>query len=247
MNKNLHSSSRSQSVRRSVFIAMKRRLFLISLAMTVALAGVAMPAEAAVEMFSADYGSAGSPVGLGTTEDLSLGKFDTSLGTLDSITIDLFSENTVQSEIINFTTGNLPYTSTSTTFADTVTALNGLTTSVTASAGPFSGTASARSVTVDGSSTPTSANSSAAVAPGDFPLYEGVGPQTFDVSVLVGEPFIEGSGACLAFAGLGSSYGSVEVIYSYASVPEPGTGWAGFAASVFSGIWGFARLRRSRA
>jgi hypothetical protein len=229
MNKNLHSSSRSQSVRRSVFIAMKRRLFLISLAMTVALAGVAMPAEAAVEMFSADYGSAGSPVGLGTTEDLSLGKFDTSLGTLDSITIDLFSENTVQSEIINFT------------------ALNGLTTSVTASAGPFSGTASARSVTVDGSSTPTSANSSAAVAPGDFPLYEGVGPQTFDVSVLVGEPFIEGSGACLAFAGLGSSYGSVEVIYSYASVPEPGTGWAGFAASVFSGIWGFARLRRSRA
>jgi hypothetical protein len=206
----------------------------------------AIPASAAIETFSADYGSAASPLPLDSSQNVTLGQFNTSLGALDGITIELLSEDTVQTEILNSTAGSLPYTSASTAVPIGVTALNGLTTTVSATAGPFAGTAPPQSVTVDGSSSPISLNSSANVPSSDFGLYEGSGPQTFNVSVLVGEPFIEGSGASLAFAGLGSSYGTVEVIYNYSAVPEPRNTWAGLAALGFCGIVGARRLRRHK-
>lgn len=239
------------------------------LIVTIAGAIAAMPVRAAMETFSAAYGSATSPLPLDGSQNVSLGTFDTSLGVLDSITIELQSEDTVQTEILNLTTESLPYTGASTTVPIGVTALNGLTTSVSATAGPFAGTASAQaatkdgsvssmlfgglvlgatvvSTTVDGSSSPMSLNSSVNVPASDFGLYEGTGPQTFDVSVLVGEPFVEGSGAGLAFAGLGSSYGTVEVIYNYAAVPEPGNLWAGLAALGFCGIVAARHHRRHK-
>jgi hypothetical protein len=225
----------------------KKRPFLILLAIAGALAGAAMPAAAAIEVFSASYGSSGSPLPFGGDQSLSLNKFDTSLGVLTDITIDLYSEDTAESEILNCTPGNLPYSAATTTIPVVITALGGLTTTLSATAGPFSGVAPARSVTVDGGPSPINVSSSVDVALGDFAAYEGLGSQTFDLSVLIGEPFIEGSGANLAFAGLGSSYGSVEVVYGYTSVPEPGNGWAGLVAAGLCGIAVASRLRLSRA
>jgi hypothetical protein len=224
----------------------KTKQFLAHLAVGTAWAGMALSASAAMEMFTADYGSAGSPLQLDASETLSLNKFDTSLGTLEGVTVDLLSQNSVQTEIFNYTSDGLPYSAASTTVPVSVTALNGLSTSTSASAGPFSGVVPAMSMVVDGGSSPIAATSSAAVSPGDLSLYESAGPQTFDVSVLVGDPFVQGSGARLAFEGLGNSYGSVEVIYSYAAVPEPPAAWAGLAATVCCGLAAVRQIRRNQ-
>jgi hypothetical protein len=224
---------------------MRFRHFLAYVAVGMACGIIAMPADAAIETFTANYGTSSSPLPLDTTQSLSLNTFNPALGTLTGITINLYSEDTLQTEIVNMTSGALPYSMAGTTVPITVTALNGLTTSASASDGPFQGTAAGMATTLDGGPPPIAANNSATVPSSDFSLYEGSGPQTFNVSVLVGEPFVEGSGASLLFGGLGNSYGSVEVVYDYSPVPEPATGWAGLAAVISCCGFGAAkRLRR---
>ena len=136
-------------------VIMKIRPFLATLAIAASLTAAAMPAGAAMLIYSANYGSPSSPLPVGGNQNLSLGTFDPSLGTLTGVTISLFSEDIVESEILNFTTGNLPYTAASTAVPVTVTALNGLTTTVTAIAGPYAGMARAQSETVDGELPPS--------------------------------------------------------------------------------------------
>jgi hypothetical protein len=223
---------------------MKFRHTLICFALGAACATIATPVEAAVETFTADYGSSSSPLPLDSTESVSLNTFNPALGALMGITINLYSEDTLQTEVVNLTSGALPYTLAGTTVPVTVTALNGLTTSASATDGPFQGTAPGMATTLDGGPPPIAANNSATVAPGDFSLYEGTGPQTFSVSVLVGEPSVQGTGASLLFGGLGNSYGSVEVVYDYCPVPEPAAGWAGLAAVISCGIAVFNQVRR---
>jgi hypothetical protein len=210
---------------------LRKKSLQVLLAIAACWAGASRPAGAAVEVLSDSYGSRHSPLTAGESEELSFGTFNTSLGTLESITIDLFSHDTVRTETRYFTTCTEPYRDSRATIPITVTALDGLAFTTFATAG---------------SSRPVRSDASVNVPLGDFSLYESSGPQTFDVSVAVGEPFIHG-GSGPTFEGTGTSYGTVDVIYTYSPVPEPPTGWAGLAATTVCGIGAVQRIRRNRA
>ena len=186
-----------------------------------------------------------SPLADGDNENLTLDKFDPSLGTLTGITLTLISHDTIESEVIDLTGQNQAYSDATATLPVTVTALDGLTATATGAAGPFSGVATRPqfSTTVAGTSQVT-AITSANVASGDFILYEGAG-KTFDVNVLVSDGVYSGSsiGGAVAFFGTGDSCGTVDVAYDYSPVPEPGTLAAGLGLLGYCGVSLVRRIR----
>lgn len=119
---------------------------MVRLGIVVAVAALAQSASAAIqEEFVADYGSSCSPLALGSTETLSLNRFDTSLGSLTGVTIRLYSYDTISSVVFNATGRRAAYSGATATVPVTVTAsdaldaLNGLVTTATGTAGPFAG------------------------------------------------------------------------------------------------------------
>ncbi len=229
-----------------------------------ALIAFASPVHAAIqtETESASYGTPASPLPLGSSATLSVGAFDTSLGTLDSVTITMTSFDTVTSDVFNYAMGNLSYSDATATVPVTVTAtvpvnvtpLIGLTTSATGAAGPASGTVSAGAcLTVASTSFLPQASTIASIAPGDFSLYEGAGDISINLTVAnLAGTYSGTSGSGLFFGGNGFSYGSIEVDYGYTappappSVPEPGAIGAGLAALSLCGIRLARQLRRIR-
>jgi hypothetical protein len=219
-----------------------KQSILISFAVATAYAGTNTSTEAAVESFSVDYGSSGSALAEGDSENLALSDFDPSLGALTGVTITLASDDCIQSEVVNVhvpsSNQNQNYSGATATLPVTVTALNGLTTTANGVAGPFSGSVSGPLGTIATAGKISAIfNTSANVAPGDFGLYEGVA-QTFDVNVLVSDGIYSGSstGDSVAFFGSGNSYGTVGVTYDYSAIPEPGTLAAGLGLLVYYGV-----------
>ncbi|HXC99988.1 MAG TPA: choice-of-anchor E domain-containing protein [Verrucomicrobiae bacterium] len=209
------------------------------------LATGARSAQAAMESQVIDYGSASSPVAGGDTVNLSFNKFDPSLGTLTDIILTLSSVDTVQSVVFDPNGGGNGYTAASVSGGmETVNALNGLSTSTASlAAGPFAGVTTGAN-TIAGSSTQT-LSASTHVLPADFSSYTG-GAGTFDVSVVTGTATSSGSylGNELFFGWNANSYGSVEIDYDFAAVPEPGTWFAGLSVL---GVCGVSLLRRKSA
>jgi hypothetical protein len=123
-----------------------------------------------------------------------------------------------------------------------------LTAGVTATAGPFSGTAPSGGPTAVGS-TGADKSTSAGVSPSDFSLYTGGSGESFSVMIQnsIGS-YAGNSGPLFFFGGDGSSYGSVEVEYDYNAVPIPEaqTLWAGLAALSICGVALHRRFRRNR-
>jgi hypothetical protein len=223
----------------------------------VALAAWADPAFAAMEMETVDYGSATSPLAIGSSETLSLNQFDTDQGTLTGVSVELFSHDTVSSVIFSTSSQSLAYTGATATVPVTVTAsdsmgaLAGLTTSVTDAAGPFSGTTSGPGLNIAGSlNTPLQ---TATINPASFP-YQGAGPGQFSFTLSVANAvgaWSGNGGTSLFFGGNGSSYGDIQLCYTYTPantnddttpvVPEPGTLCAGL---FMISLGGFKVVRR---
>ena len=227
---------------------MKKTRLMFILAIAVAMSAAVTSAQAAVETVFADYGSSSAPLAAGTfdnlypgessSQSLTLNKFNPSLGTLTGVTLTLFSYDTVNSEIYNFSAGSGTYTDVTTTGPATVTAtLGGVTTTATPTAGPFANTAPV-GLSVAGTSAVSPVNSSVIVNPSDFLLYEGAGGLNFSVTIANLPLTYSGSygGSPLYFGGNAFSYGRVQIDYAYVAVPEPGTLCAGLAAIGFCGM-----------
>ena len=213
---------------------MKKRRDIVRFGIAVAVAAFASPVVAAVETFVADYGAAASPLAVGSSENLSLGKFDPFLGTLIGVNLTLFSYDTVCSRIYNLTGESANYTQATATVPITVTALDSLTTAATGTAGPFAGTSTAPGVSVAGGTPVIALHSTASVSPADFGFYEGVGVLPFNVTVVNSVGTYSGdSGSLLFFGGSGLSYGMVEIDYIYADTPNRAQCAQGWPRSAF--------------
>jgi hypothetical protein len=214
--------------------------------------GVPGAAHAALvtESFSQSYSV---PPGTGTfTQDLSFQQFDSNLGLLQSITVDLAGSGYAILNLYNFNAFGVTYTGANTNGNIQVSAL-GLTSLLSnVTTGTLSGTA------VPGATTITSSTQSFDVNGGisaeQFAAYTGTGTATvtlavgpFQASVTYGSP-AHNSGTTFV-GGDGNVDGTVSVTYTYddsyaVPVPEPST-LAVFGTGIF--LLGFLRRQRATA
>jgi hypothetical protein len=146
-------------------------------------------------------------------------KFNTALGTLTGIQIVLDTYATATVQIANTTGTPQPFTDAQATIPVTATALNGVSTTTSTVAGPFSGTAPTGISEYPGIT--GSASSTLSVPMADFGLYEGMTAGTYNVSVTGGLGTYQGSAAFgVLFGGTASAGGTLEVIYDY-NTPSP--------------------------
>lgn len=203
-------------------------------------------ARAAVESVTVSYPT----LDVGATTSLSFPMFDPTLGTLTDIVIKLTSNDAVES-IVYDPSSSLAghYTGANATVPVTVTALSGVSTTTTLHAGPGSGTIQPNTFVVAATQSGTVVNSVRVLSSG-YAQYIGTGNQTFDLSVqqLAGiySGSYNGPGAQVFFGGDASSFGSVEIDYTYVAVPEMSTAFAGLTALATSALVASRALRVSR-
>ena len=186
-------------------------------------------ASAAIESFSAVYGVP-TPLGPFGSETLSLSKFDTSLGTLEDVTLTLVSHDTAYVSVYNFNGTPQGFTGAFASVPVTVTVLNGLTATATSAGTLAYGTAAPGRNDFPGI---TVSSTSSIILGSGFSDYEGMGGQMFNVTVTSGAGTYGGTAIPgVFFGGTAASYGTVEVDYSYIqgfnqggveSAPEPAT------------------------
>jgi hypothetical protein len=159
------------------------------------------------------------------TDTFVLPGFDTSLGTLDSITITFESTGTAQVNVINIAITDESFSGAMAIIPVTLTGPGPVTSTIDLSAGPFSGSAAPGNTPIIGS--PQDVTNTVSVPSADFSLYEGVGP-TVSVVVDAGTGTYSGSGAPgkLFFGGTATAGALTTVEYAYApssmpTVPEP--------------------------
>jgi hypothetical protein len=206
----------------------------------VALACLASAASAAVITQTQSFPPGSTPF----TTGLTFNKFDTSLGTLNGISIALSTTADASVDIINFRAVNQPYwnaTATLPVSATTVAGADSVTTTATVVAGPFAGVALPflpGFIVNHASGLPVTANSLINVLPANFGFYEGLGVQTFGVNVSSLFGTFQGSSPIgLSFGGSAKLNGFVTVTYDYSSaVPEPSTYIAGLGALCLFGF-----------
>jgi hypothetical protein len=160
------------------------------------------------------------------TDSFLLPGFDTSLGTLEDITITLDADGTAEVDVINVTAIPQAFTHATATIPVSLTGPGPTTTSVTLSAGPTSGTAAPGLNSFPG--LPASATNTVDVSPADFGMYEGLG-LIVSVDVAAGTGTYGGTSNPGVFFGGSSTAGAVTTIsYDYmpgstTHVPEPAT------------------------
>lgn len=214
--------------------------------------GLAFCSSAAVETQFSDYGSAASPLLVGESDfpvQLAFQKFDTLLGTLTDVVISLTSMDYMQSEVLNF--------GPAATFQDArisamvaVTGADGIQTSDMLATTPFSGSLAAGPSQVLGPAVGGTVSDSSHVAPANFGTYEAGGGGAFNYSLnAISFGTVSGTGGPELFFGYqAGSYGLVEIDYYYTptgeivTVPEPGTGVAGWMA-IAAGVCAAGRRR----
>lgn len=210
-----------------------------------ALTGV-FTASAAVESVTVAYPT----LDVGSEASLSFPMFNPTLGTLTDIMVKLTSNDTVES-IVYDPSSCLPgyYTGANATVPVTVTAFSDVSTTSTLHAGPGSGTIQPNSFVVAATQSGAIVNSVHVQSSG-FAQYIGNGDQTFNLTVQQSAGVYSGSyrspSAQLFFGGNASSFGSVEIDYTYSAVPEMSTVFAGLTALAASGVAASKALRTSR-
>jgi hypothetical protein len=217
-----------------------------TLALTAAMvATMALPAYAGTKTLTetANIPIAATPF----TYNFTLPAFNTALGTLTGLDLDLTVTATASVQVDNLDGVSHPFSNATASIPLTVTGPAGLFVTATYNAGPFSGTAAPGLNILPG--TKGTASNSTSVGSADFSHYEGSTP--IALSYLADAPYgsYGGSGApsVLFFGGSASAGGTFEVAYTYAAVPEPAT-WAmmslGFAGI---GVTAFRSKRNSAA
>ena len=198
-------------------------------------------ASAATEVFTASVPGTGA---------FTLDTFDTSLGTLNSVTLDFDATASVEVTIFNIGAANSPFTAASTSTTETVTGLGGpLVLTFSATAGP--GTLPISFGTNIEPTNTTSHSTSVSIAAANFAGFETGGAGTVDYSSIFGPTFTSsitpgGATPSLEFVGGNGALdsGSLSVTYGYtAAVPEPAA-WA-FMILGFGGAGAMLRRRRT--
>jgi hypothetical protein len=217
---------------------MNKTRFLTHAIISVVLVKATVSAQAALESFTADYGSASAPLVIadfGSTAfpiSLSLRQFDPSLGTLNDIILTLSSTDIAGPEVLNETGESQMYSG---AFANNITVnITGpymLETTTTLDAGPYTGSVNAGTFARAGSTSGFTTASTKDVPAPDFGLYTGSGFVLINLAANAPTGTFGGSGPpSLFFGGYADSFGMVEVQYIYTAVPEAGTLCAGLAA-----------------
>jgi PEP-CTERM motif len=192
-----------------------------TLALTAAIFGaMAVPANAGTKtlMETATIPTAPTPF----TYDFTLPAFDTALGTLTGVDLDITSTTTASVQVYNFAGASQTFSNATASIPLTVTGPAGLFVTATYSAGPFSGTAAPGLTTVPG--TTGTASNSTSVPSTDFSHYEGSSPIALSYSA--DAPFGDYGGRGVPgvfFGGSAETGGTFTVVYSYTAVPEPAT------------------------
>jgi hypothetical protein len=184
------------------------------------------------------------PVPINTNFTLNL--FDTTLGTLDSVTVALSTSITATVDVFN-SGGTQSFTNATATVPITLTAPDAITATATAVAGPISGTVTGPFTTFPGIT--ANANNTQNVPNVDFSFYEGVGPLTAPVNVSSTFGTFSGTGppnGTMGFGGQASASASITVTYLYqpaGTIPEPGA-TTFLAAGVLGSLGMVIRRRR---
>jgi hypothetical protein len=198
-------------------------------------------AKADVLNYSVSYGSSNAPLSAPFSGTYSLPTFDTTLGTLTSVSLNLSSFDIVSAEIINFSNTPQSYGGASATLPITVTALDGLNTTSTGSASYGAGIANAGPFVITVLPGQATADTASATLNSGFSDFETIGGQLFNLSIAsgAGQYSISDAPSSLAVSGAGTSYGTVSVQYNFTPVPEPTT-------LALAGLGGFATLLVAR-
>jgi hypothetical protein len=225
---------------------LKRTLLLTALAIATVIGGASGTQAASVTYTSSTFTGV-TPY----TQNLSVTKFDTSLGTLTGISITVSSQASADIGVVNNTGTDLAFSNASASSQVTVSTTVGTATSVdvTASTANVSGTATANTTTTVAGPLGSLVTSGAAIiAAADFGNYEGSGSGTVDLKVDAGVGNYSGSGVSGLFFGGSTTVASfVTVTYDYtpvAAVPEP-TSSAMFGIGIVLAVGlGWGRRRR---
>jgi hypothetical protein len=218
---------------------MKTRRCNFTVGLMAVMAAFASPAGATVQIFTDNYGTSLAPLAIGSpNQNLSLSQFNPSLGTLIGVTVELISYDSIQAQVLNMGSSPVNYSADSAYYDGTqgsqrigVSASGGsltLATSGSGSAGPFQGTAAPLGVTVAGT-TPLPQVTDI-LHPANFTSYEGTGQIQYVLSIPVVPGHSTGSDTSLLFGSDAYSYGTIEVQYNYAQVPETGALWGSLFA-----------------
>jgi hypothetical protein len=167
-----------------------------------------------------------APTSVPFSDTFSLPGFDSALGTLDAITITLDASGSADVVVDNTTSSSQSFSDANATIPVSLTGPGGLTTTVSLSAGPFSGTVPpTTTVTLPGS--PGSVTGTITVPSADFSLFEGMG-LIVGMDVNAGSGTFSGTSSPGVFFGGSSTLGALTSIsYSFSpastTIPEPAT------------------------
>jgi len=213
-----------------------------------ALTWLALPASANTETISEAFGSSSSPWAIGGSDFpalLTLPKFDASLGNLTDIEIYLSAIGILQSDVYNLGVAT-DFINAQATGIITATGPDGTESLVTLATAPFNGSIGSGAF-VQGPDVSLSGTGASHVALSDFREYEenGIGGG-LDFSL---DATLNSSGngpPGLFFGGDAGVYGALEVVYTYAPVPEPRSLFPELSLLGVCGFAGFDRMRRYR-
>lgn len=222
------------------------RMKLVALVATLLLVA-GTKSEAGLITQVASYPATNSPF----SAPLTFNKFDTSLGTLNAVTLILNENGTVTSQVYNFGAAS-SYVNASESGTVTVVGPDSSTISTSLSTTASSGSISAGSFTnvtqvTAGTVTGSAATSTNNVALANFGAYEGTAGTTFTVDAVASLSTTGTSpSGTVAFGGTANVGGSLEIVYSFtapstSAIPEP----ASFAMVVL-GLGGVFAARRFR-
>jgi len=182
------------------------------------------------------------------TNPFTFNLFDTTLGTLNSVTIFLGTSATAEVDVINLSPGAKAFSNATATIPITATGPAAITVTDTLTAGPVSGTTNPAAFSTTAVPGVTGSTSNSVGVPTiDFGSYEGVGGGTALITAASSAGTYGGTGTGVAFSGSATASGTVTVTYDYtpfsAATPEPGT-WGLLVAGASTGLVLVRRRRR---
>jgi len=186
-----------------------------------------------------------APMAAPNTDYFTLRQFDTSLGTLDSIVLDVTGSATASIMVFNSNTGVEAFTAATASLPFTVTGPGPTIVISMAVAGPLAGTA-AIGINNFGGNIATFSNSTA-VAPANYSLYEGAGSSLGSFSAVTSAGNYAGSAnSGVLFGGSATIGGRSSITYTYtplAATPEVGSML--LLGSALLGLGAWKRLRNN--